>query len=62
MHRGRVDQQVLELNVRELIFHDARRAIARHRREVSSTLALSMDVTCVDVAPGEPAGDAHRAL
>ena len=43
-HRARVDQQVVELDVGELARRPRSRS-ARHRREDSSTLALSTEVT-----------------
>ena len=44
VHGGGVHQHVLQLHVRELAAHDAL-TTSRHRREVSSTLALSTEVT-----------------
>ena len=51
LHRGVVDQQVLELDVGELAPVHVSRTTSRHRRLVSSTLALSTLVTRDRAAP-----------
>ena len=44
VHRGRVDQHVFEAHVRETPPAASASTTSRHRREVSSTLALSIEV------------------
>ena len=57
LHRGVVDEHVLELDVRELAASAARTTTSRHSREVSSTFALSTLDTCARAAPKRDARD-----
>ena len=61
VHRRGVDEQVLDRELRELV-RNTRVATSRHSRDVSSTLALSTEVTLRRRPMRELAGHAAHAL